>query len=274
MSLRLVGSLMILTAALPGQTQVDLYNQVKGSTKPVKIGSTLPATCRAGDLFLHTAVAGGQNVFACISDNIWVPQGGGSLTIQGDGVAVGTESIQNFMAGFGIVKTLSNIDSRVDIGYTIDSAVVQTHEVAQSGRDLYCPSASDSASAYTCNLTPSLSSYQSGMVIFWKPDVDTSGSAITLSINGLTARSVTMADGVTVPQSSDVAAGKLIPVWFDGSVFRIVVADGQPAIGTRPSCSPILKGRIWYTAAASGVKDDVAICAKDADNAYAWRMVY
>jgi len=132
MSLRLVGSLMILTAALPGQTQVDLYNQVKGSTKPVKIGSTLPATCRAGDLFLHTAVAGGQNVFACISDNIWVPQGGGSLTIQGDGVAVGTESIQNFMAGFGILKTLSNIDSRVDIGYTIDSAVVQTHEVARA----------------------------------------------------------------------------------------------------------------------------------------------
>jgi hypothetical protein len=65
------------------QTQVDLRTQSKSvdfsaasSTKPMQTGTSLPATCSVGALFLNTSTPAGQNVFACTAVNTWSVEGG------------------------------------------------------------------------------------------------------------------------------------------------------------------------------------------------------
>src|SRR5271169_6156195 len=42
----------------------------------------------------------------------------------------------------------------------------------------------------------------------------------------------------------------------------------------KPTCSSSIRGRFWYVAGGSGVKDSVEVCAKAADDTFAWRTIY
>jgi hypothetical protein len=42
----------------------------------------------------------------------------------------------------------------------------------------------------------------------------------------------------------------------------------------QPSCSSATRGTFWFAQSASGVKDNVQVCAKDASDAYAWRVIF
>jgi hypothetical protein len=43
---------------------------------------------------------------------------------------------------------------------------------------------------------------------------------------------------------------------------------------TKPTCAVGVRGTMWITPGAGGVKDAVEVCAKDAADAYAWRTIY
>jgi hypothetical protein len=43
---------------------------------------------------------------------------------------------------------------------------------------------------------------------------------------------------------------------------------------TEPDCSATTKGLLYYRNTGSGIKDVLAICAKDSSNTYAWRTIY
>lgn len=80
-----LGLLLMLALASFGQTQIDLQHQSQNidfsqapSTKPVKSGSVLPATCGTGELFYKTNAPAGQNVYGCTSTDTWTLQGDGS----------------------------------------------------------------------------------------------------------------------------------------------------------------------------------------------------
>lgn len=67
-----------------GQTQIHLQSQGKAvdfsnlnSTRPVKTGTVLPATCLPGELFFKRDAAPGQNIYGCISTNTWALQSSG-----------------------------------------------------------------------------------------------------------------------------------------------------------------------------------------------------
>jgi len=66
------------------QTQVSLRNQARDvdfssvpSTKPAQTGTTLPATCSAGAVFISLSNPAGQNVYVCTGANSWSLQSGG-----------------------------------------------------------------------------------------------------------------------------------------------------------------------------------------------------
>lgn len=70
----------LLTVVIPlvafAQTKVDLQNQSKtvdftaaSFTRPVKTGTSLPATCSVGDLFFNTASGAGTNLYGCVATN-------------------------------------------------------------------------------------------------------------------------------------------------------------------------------------------------------------
>jgi len=70
--------LAFLALTAGAQTQIDLRSQAKGvdftaaaSTKPMKTGTVLPATCgRRGDV-LQDQCPRGANLYACAAANVW-----------------------------------------------------------------------------------------------------------------------------------------------------------------------------------------------------------
>jgi hypothetical protein len=75
----------IANFAANGQTLINLGTQGRNidfsnapSTRPVKTGSSLPATCVAGELFFNLAAPAGQNLYSCVATNTWVLIGFGS----------------------------------------------------------------------------------------------------------------------------------------------------------------------------------------------------
>jgi hypothetical protein len=42
----------------------------------------------------------------------------------------------------------------------------------------------------------------------------------------------------------------------------------------KPACDETTRGTFWFTQGGAGVKDAAEVCAKDASNAYAWRILY
>jgi hypothetical protein len=270
--------LVLVSAGMSvAQTQIDLRNQVQSATKPVKVGPVLPVGCTTGDLFLNTNAPVGGNLFGCVATNTWALQAGAvgnSILVQGDGVAIGSKPIQNFQSGPGILTVLADTGSRIDVSHQVDTTIVQTRANAQSGADTLCVSAATTGNAYACTVLPILPNYTAGMVLYWIPDVSSDGDPVTLQVDALDAVPVTLLDGLSDPAAGDIAAGELTPVWYDGAQFRLLGARGTLANAARPDCGPGVRGRLWYQAGASGVKDDVAVCAKDAADGFGWRVVY
>lgn len=88
---------LLVYCALFAQTQVSLTRQSKGadftafpSTKPAKMGSSLPSTCGIGELFFSTSAVPGQNLNACYAPNQWTLVGGmaAALPTQTGGPAI------------------------------------------------------------------------------------------------------------------------------------------------------------------------------------------
>lgn len=52
-------------------------------------------------------------------------------------------------------------------------------------------------------------------------------------------------------------------MWYDGSVFRLFESKGQPQRYGSAFLRYVLAWLDWLTPGATGVKDQVAVCAKD-----------
>jgi hypothetical protein len=267
-----------------GQTQVDLKTQSKSidfsaapATRPLQTGAVLPASCTVGQMFFNTSASSGQNLYGCVGTNLWLPETGtASLTIQNQGALVGARPIVNFATGLGVLEAISDTGSSILVQSSLDTATAQTKPGEQTGRALRCASASGSATAYTCSLSPTLTVYTAGMVLHWEPDLSSSGGAATLNVDALGAIPLTLADGVTTPGPSDIVGGRTQELWFDGSNFRLMNLNGASgALGeARPACSAIVRGRTWFVAGGTGVQDSFAVCARDVSGTYAWRTIY
>lgn len=72
----------------------------KTSTKPVKTGTVLPATCGIGELFYKTDATAGQNIYSCTALNTWTQHTGGSVSAATVGPAL-------YIADTGAVNALA-----------------------------------------------------------------------------------------------------------------------------------------------------------------------
>ncbi|MBV9303143.1 MAG: hypothetical protein JOY62_19460 [Acidobacteriaceae bacterium] len=107
MRFRCALAILILAAAEAfGQTVTTLNLSTQGHnpdfstfpfTRPVAVGSALPATCQTGQLFFNTAAGPGQNMYACTQANVWTVMGGSTLLPAGPstlgGVVVPSNSV-------------------------------------------------------------------------------------------------------------------------------------------------------------------------------------
>lgn len=231
MGKRWMAILLWAASAASAQTQVDLQTQSKNvdfssavTTRPVKLASSLPATCAVGQMIFLTSAPSGANLYACVSANVWALQGSGNLTVKVSDTVVGSRSALNLEPGAGIIAGVSDSGTEIDELLAVDTALVLTKSTAQSGATLLCGSASGSAAAYGCSMSPTLTSAAlvRGAIFAWIPDVTCASGGITLNIDSLGAKSVTKSDGVTNPGATDCPSGGLKLVWYDGAVFRLL----------------------------------------------------
>ncbi|MEJ1928658.1 hypothetical protein WDZ92_00095 [Nostoc sp. NIES-2111] len=157
-----------------------------------------------------------------------------------------------------------------------DGTVFRTLVVSRRQENSACVSSGGTDMAFTCSLNPVLQAYADGMMVLWRTDRDSDGTGVTLNINGLGALPVKLPDGVADPGVGDVRAGQLYPLWYDGTVFRLVVASRRSyeTQALRPVCNASERGRQWFVPGGTGVKDSLSVCAKDASDAYNWRLLY
>jgi hypothetical protein len=293
-----------------GQTQINLREQARvvdfsqaSWTKPFKTGLALPALCSTGEIFYKLDAALGMNLYGCNATNtwtrlsgaglpptasdgqvlawnqatsVWEPRSfvGSSTTWQGSGVTVAARPIVDLYPGLGLIHSLADSGSKVVIQQSADTALLLTNSAYQHANPLYCLSEGNSGSAYSCLLTPTLTHYSTPLFLLWRPDVTNSG-AVTLDVDLLGAKNVMLSDG-SIPAPGDLQGGRLYPIWYDGTQFRLLesLQAGRLESTTRPTCTTEFRGRLWLTPGANSVKDSVAICAKDATDTYAWRVLY
>jgi hypothetical protein len=200
----------------------------------------------------------------------------GTLALESNGVVAGTRGVHNMVPGFGLLTLITDTGTKLNIQQAVDPAVILSRAEYQTSQALQCNSSGNSASSYSCTMSPTLMQYGSGMVFYWKPDVDGAGGATTLAIDSLTAKDLKLQDGITNPRSRDILAGQLYPVWYDGTVFRMlgVMLGTIPGQQPRPVCTVDYRGQLWLTGGNTGAKDTVAVCAKDANDAYGWQVLY
>lgn len=67
----------VVCATITNNALPDAFDlSTKTSTRPVKTGTSTPATCGVGELFFDTDATAGQNLFGCTATNTWTLLGG------------------------------------------------------------------------------------------------------------------------------------------------------------------------------------------------------
>jgi hypothetical protein len=267
-------------ASAAAQTRIDLQRQTRNIdfteaeyTKPFRAGAALPGTCAPGEFFFLSAAASGENLYACTAADRWEAQGRATLLhIEGADTLTGTRDTVNFLAGPGLMNVTLDAERKVNVQYAANTAVLLTRAGHQSGESLLCESSGGSGNAYSCHMNPTLETYKRGMVVHWVPDADGTGGATTLAVDILDAHPVKLADGVSDPAAGDIVAGTLYPVWFDGMAFRLAKHPATKS-GERPACAAEMRGRLWLSMGDAGIKDSVAICVRDAAQAWVWEVL-
>ena len=137
------------------------------------------------------------------------PQG-----VPGAGLAI------NFLAGFGIIPAVTVVNGVTTVQFSVDTAFIQSLASAQSGVCCVAISKSNSPTAYTAFMAPTLNSYRLWMPILWVPDVSCTPS-VTLSLDTLPALPVLQRGGAPLT-ANDCMAGN--PVWLvnAGQAWRVM----------------------------------------------------
>jgi hypothetical protein len=78
-----VAMLITTTIAAWSQTRLDLRTQTKNvdfsaalSTRPVKVGTAIPATCTSGEIYFKSDAPAGSNLLGCTATNTWTVMSG------------------------------------------------------------------------------------------------------------------------------------------------------------------------------------------------------
>lgn len=273
-----------LSGALSGPELADCKVTVSGSQATVKapcrlgIGAavhvlagdavaTLSGSASSGVLYVYWNAQGqvvaDENTPATLSCNaLCVTASSGGFPVDSFPLATATFTANVFDAGgvtdkralystkfiqCGDALSCSENGATGVLTVAADTSALLSKSSYQAGQGLLCL-ASTPTDSYTCAMTPPLLGYASGMVVEFRADQANQGAA-TLDIDELGARPIKKADGATDPDDGEIAAGRQVPLRYDGAVFRLPPSPGvQTAKGTfagLPACSSSSRGMVY-----------------------------
>lgn len=120
---------LLLARPLGAQTQIDLRNQAKAvdftssaSTRPFKLGTSLPAVCSVGEVFFKSDALPGNNIYACTATNVWTLQtsppelpsllGQSGRVLSNDGTSAQWRSLGGDLAGTPDASSVVGLQGR------------------------------------------------------------------------------------------------------------------------------------------------------------------
>jgi hypothetical protein len=257
---------------------VDLRSQSKNidfsqaqSVRPFRTGTSLPPVCTPGEMFFKTDAAAGSNLFGCVATDTWSRQGeagsvtdfeaeldtpGNRLTVycrtgscnvqEGDAIAPFSGLAASFIPAAGTYTAYVYLEDHVlRYGYS-------------AGTMTACgASCAAGVTTFPTNAVPLFTvgvfngAFQSGTLTDWRSRYRA-------------PKRVIAGENVVIAETADSVTYSTVLM----SPLR-----NQPA-GAQPACSAATRGTHWHVNGANGVKDTVAVCAKDASDIYAWRTIY
>ena len=203
-------------------------------TIPESLGGTNQTTYALGDLLY----ASGANTLAKLTGNTTTTKK--FLTQTGDGadsaapgwntIAAGDLPATTTSAqGASELATQAETATGTDTGRTVTpSGVAPT---IQSGSYLACADAGASDS-YSCTMTPTLTTYTTGMVVILKANTTNTGAA-SLNIDTRGAKTIVKLGGgiTTALADNDIRAGQWTVLVYDGTNFQMQGLLGNAAAG-------------------------------------------
>lgn len=199
------------------------------------------------------------------SSNMWEPQAlpgttPGVLEVKNAGTSVGSRAAMNLIAGTGILHTVSDTGSQIDVQQAIDTAIIPTRADLQSTLSQACNSTGTSTTAYVCTMSPVLTAYTSGMTVYWRPNLDATAGAVSLEIDTLGAKAIKRADGTSDPLAGEIRSGRMYALWYDGTSFRLpanrLLAGTQTLVLARCLGGSAVAGDAVATAASGAATFD------------------
>jgi hypothetical protein len=249
--------LVMIFLSLPAaaQTQIDLRTQTKSvdftaavSTKPLKTGSVLPATCQVGDMFFKTDATPGANLYGCTAAGTWSVQGGSSQSCAYDTVD-GTLKCRNAQGVvYATVQTANSGTANQWVDYIAPTGVPHTSQPTaaavgavadpgsngvpyRSGPGVAAPATADglsmpfscqdtgSSGAYACDLAPQITAYRTGTTYWFKANSANTGAA-TIDFNSLGPKRIVRPSGLDLA-AGDIRGGQWVMLTYDGATMQM-----------------------------------------------------
>ena len=176
---------------------------------------------------------------------------GGDNTAQGyHALGANTTGSNNVAQGYAALDTNTTGSNNIAIGFAAGAYVPGSPALNQTGE----------SSVFLGGQTKALANGQTNQIV------------IGYNATGIGSNSVVLGDNTITKTAlkGNVGIGTVNPsqkLEINGGM-RLNTATAKPA------CSSIVRGTFWFTQGATGVKDDVEVCAKDTSDAYAWRTIY
>lgn len=281
MKVNLAAVAFSLAGMVVAQTQVNQSRQTKNDDYsaasfviPFPTGTSLPALCTKGSMYFNTSAPAGSNLYGCAASNTWILEGGGS----------GGAAISSVLTAQQVSTTTVTVGGTcsiaaqclVQIGSTVygyGGAATVTLNSGTGAVYLYVDVNGNITAGESAAGAPSLTC--TGCVL---------ASPITQFPQGTVPLAIWSASGgAWVSGSSEAALQGGGPALIAGTNISLAQSGGSVTIaaslqslpsGSAPNCSSTTGGFMWYVPGSTGVADVVEVCAKDASNSFAWRLLY
>jgi hypothetical protein len=264
--------LLLSTAAAlaRGQTQIDLQHQARGIdftaasyTKPLQLGTSLPATCMIGQAFMMTGGAAGSNLYFCLSNNEWTLEGGSGSSGPATGLSTLSSSTSGPILTIGALCSIS-LPCNVRFGatvYAITSPATATLTAGTGTAYVYVSSSGVLTVGHNLTLScASVCTAASGVTAF--PNDSTPLAIWTANAgtwtNGVDVRSAFGRDDVYASTGLiSVQSQGLSTLSVDFSVVTRTIASGTASLGASAISSAVCASVV--TVAATSVASTDAV---------------
>lgn len=249
-------------------------NAVQGSPSNCVLVNGTSAPCAQGDSNGNATSWGGVTVSGTPSTGYFptatgpttatwqpAPEGGaGALSVYNGGTLVGTRGATNMLSGAGFSWSITDTGSAINLQLMADTTYLASVHSIQAGSQIFVASPDpvqthETGTLFTGCTANVLIALTTGMVVNWVPDINGTGGATTFALCQLPTSAgvaVKEADGATNPTSTDVVAGRMYAIWFDGTVWRLPPAGGGGSMVYPGAGVPNSTGSAWGTSYGVG----------------------